>query len=378
MGSIELRDVAKIYPFVETGGLLGRRQRIEQLARQKAMPYVTNEGVIVLQHIDLTIRDGEFLVLLGPSGCGKTTLLRLLSGLETPTVGSVLFDGKDMAGVPPEDRDVAMVFQNYSLYPHFTVFDNIAFPLRNLHIPRQELTETVERMAALLDLSDCLNRLPFQLSGGQVQRVAIARALVRKPRLFLMDEPFSNLDAPMRAALRRMVKRIHTELGTTFVYVTHDQTEALALGERILIMKDGCVLQDGTPAQIYTGPNCVDAALALGTPPMNLFPDLPSEDGFVTLLGVRVPLPEGVNGPVSVGIRPVHIQPAADGTPVRIETVEELGSERVLHLSAEGRTFLAVIPTEPGKTFLRGDRISVTFDPARVCLFDGDGAALFH
>lgn len=194
MGSIELRDVAKIYPFVETGGLLGRRQRIEQLARQKAMPYVTNEGVIVLQHIDLTIRDGEFLVLLGPSGCGKTTLLRLLSGLETPTVGSVLFDGKDMAGVPPEDRDVAMVFQNYSLYPHFTVFDNIAFPLRNLHIPRQELTETVERMAALLDLSDCLNRLPFQLSGGQVQRVAIARALVRKPRLFLMDEPFSNLD----------------------------------------------------------------------------------------------------------------------------------------------------------------------------------------
>ena len=134
MGSIELRNVAKIYPFVETGGLLGRRQRIEQLARQKAMPYVSNEGVIVLQHIDLTIRDGEFLVLLGPSGCGKTTLLRLLSGLETPTVGSVLFDGKDMAGVPPEDRDVAMVFQNYSLYPHFTVFDNIAFPLRNLHI----------------------------------------------------------------------------------------------------------------------------------------------------------------------------------------------------------------------------------------------------
>ena len=182
MGSIELRDVAKIYPFVETGGLLGRRQRIEQLARQKAMPYVSNEGVIVLQHIDLTIRDGEFLVLLGPSGCGKTTLLRLLSGLEAPTVGSVLFDGKDMAGVPPEDRDVAMVFQNYSLYPHFTVFDNIAFPLRNLHIPRQELTETVERMAALLDLSDCLNRLPFQLSGGQVPRVAIARALVRKPR----------------------------------------------------------------------------------------------------------------------------------------------------------------------------------------------------
>ena len=167
-------------------------------------------------------------------------------------------------------------------------------------------------------------------------------------------------------------------MGTTFVYVTHDQTEALALGERILVMKDGCVLQDGTPAQIYTGPNCVDAALALGTPPMNLFPDLPSEDGFVTLLGVRVPLPEGVNRPVTVGIRPVHIQPAANGTPVRIETVEELGSERVLHLSAEGRTFLAVIPTEPGKTLLRGDMLPVTFDPARVCLFDGDGAALFR
>lgn len=376
MGSIELRDVAKIYPFVETRGLLGRRQRMEQLARQKAMPHVTNEGVIVLQHIDLTIRDGEFLVLLGPSGCGKTTLLRLLSGLETPTVGSVLFDGRDMAGVPPEDRDVAMVFQNYSLYPHFTVFDNIAFPLRNLHIPRQELTGTVERMAALLDLSDCLDRLPFQLSGGQVQRVAIARALVRRPRLFLMDEPFSNLDAPMRAALRRMVKRVHTELGTAFVYVTHDQTEALALGERILVLKDGCVLQDGTPAQIYTGPSCVDAALALGTPPMNLFPDLTIDHGAVSFLGVRVPLPDGYAGPVTVGIRPVHIQPAAHGTPARIEAVEELGSERVLHLSAEGRTFLAVIPAEPGKTLLRGSLLPVTFDPARVCLFDGNGAAL--
>ena len=195
------------------------------------------------------------------------------------------------------------------------------------------------------------------------------------PPMLILDEATSSIDT--RTELRIQAAFARMMHGRTSFIVAH-RLSTIREADVILVMKDGCVLQDGTPAQIYTGPNCVDAALALGTPPMNLFPDLPSEDGFVTLLGVRVPLPEGVNRPVTVGIRPVHIQPAADGTPVRIETVEELGSERVLHLSAEGRTFLAVIPTEPGKTLLRGDMLPVTFDPARVCLFDGDGAALFR
>ena len=371
MGAIELKEILKIFPYTQVRGLFGRKKKQELLEKQRAMPYTTNEGVVVLQHINATIRDGEFVVLLGPSGCGKTTLLRIIAGLEEPSLGRVFFDGADVTNVPPEDRDVAMVFQNYSLYPHLTVFDNIAFTLRTQHVPREQLQKTVEEMGELLGISECMDRLPSQLSGGQLQRVAIARALVRKPRVFLLDEPFSNLDAQLRASLRQLVKKIHAALGTTFIYVTHDQQEAILLGQRILVMRDGIVLQDGTPTQIYNTPADLDCALALGAPQMNILPVTETEPGVTQLLGSRLSVPVGTK---YVGIRPVHVLLAEDGIPVRVEYTEQLGSETVLHLRWDDRTFTAV--TENQHTFPRGEQVTVRPDPRRLHFFDKDGKRL--
>ena len=371
MSSIELKEVLKIYPFTRVKGIFGRKKRQALLEKQKAMPYVTNEGVVVLQHINVTIEDGEFVVLLGPSGCGKTTLLRIIAGLEIPTLGEVILDGRDAALVPPENRDVAMVFQNYALYPHLSVYDNIAFTLRTQHMPREQIEKAVTEMAALLGISECMDRLPSQLSGGQLQRVAIARALVRRPKLFLMDEPFSNLDAQLRASLRGLVKRIHAALGTTFVYVTHDPQEALLMGQRILVMRDGLIVQDGTPGEVYNHPADIHCALALGSPQMNLFSGLDTKDGKTELLGIPLDAPAGTE---YVGIRPVHVQLAEDGIPVRVEFAEQLGSETVLHLSAGQRSFTAV--TEIQRTFHRGQQITVRLDPRRLHFFDRDGKRL--
>ena len=328
MGTIELKEVLKIFPFTEVKGVFNRKKKQALLEKQRAMPYTTNEGVVVLQHVNVTIADGEFVVILGPSGCGKTTMLRIIAGLEDPTLGEVYFDGLDVTHLPPEDRDVAMVFQNYSLYPHLTVFDNIAFTLRTQHMPREQLNKTVLEMAELLGIAECLERLPSQLSGGQLQRVAIARALVRKPRVFLLDEPFSNLDAQLRASLRQLVKKIHAALGTTFIYVTHDQQEAVLLGQRILVMRDGIVLQDGTPAEVYNTPADLDCALALGSPQMNLFPVTEKAPGKVMLLDSCYTVPEGTR---YIGLRPVHVV-LGEGLETAVEYTEQLGSETVLHL----------------------------------------------
>ena len=305
MGTIELQEILKIFPYAQVKGVFSRKKKQELLEKQHSMPYTTNEGVVVLQHVNVTIEDGEFVVLLGPSGCGKTTLLRIIAGLEDPTLGAVYFSGQDVTHLPPEDRDVAMVFQNYSLYPHLSVFDNIAFTLRTQHMPRVQMNKTVLEMGELLRISECMDRLPSQLSGGQLQRVAIARALVRKPKLFLLDEPFSNLDAQLRASLRQLVKKIHATLGTTFIYVTHDQQEALLMGQRILVMRDGIIVQDGTPGEIYNHPADIHCALTLGSPQMNLFSDLEEKDGKISLMNVVIDAPEGT---VHVGIRPVHVQ----------------------------------------------------------------------
>ncbi|MBP3520344.1 MAG: ATP-binding cassette domain-containing protein [Oscillospiraceae bacterium] len=246
---IELKELVKIYPFVKVGIFDRKRQR-EALEKQRAMPYLTNEGVIAVQHINLSIPAGSFVSILGPSGCGKTTLLRMLSGLEKPSAGEVWFGDRLMNGLPPEEWNAAMVFQSYNLYPHLTVFDNIAFPLRSLHMPREELEETVTGAAELLQIDHLLDRLPGDLSGGEQQRTAIGRAIVRKPDLFLLDEPFSNLDAPMRSALGAAIKRLHASLGATFLYVTHDEREAVSLGERILVMEEGKLVRD-VPAGEY-------------------------------------------------------------------------------------------------------------------------------
>lgn len=367
MGRIELKDILKIFPYTEVKGLVGRKKKRELLEKQRAMPYTTNEGVVVLQHIDVSIENGEFVVLLGPSGCGKTTLLRIIAGLEEPTLGSVSFDGADVTHLPPEERDIAMVFQNYSLYPHLSVYDNIAFTLRTQHMPREELNQTVLEMGELLGISECMDRLPSQLSGGQLQRVAIARALVRKPKVFLLDEPFSNLDVQLRASLRQLVKKIHSSLGTTFIYVTHDQQEAVLLGQRILVMRDGIILQDGTPSQIYNEPADLDCALALGVPTMNILPVTETERGRVSLLGSTYAVPVGT---CYIGIRPVQVQ-LGTGVDTKVEYTEQLGSETVLHLQCENENLTAV--TDEPFAFRRGQTVQIQLDSNRFHYFDEQG-----
>lgn len=373
MLKIELKEILKIFPFTEVKGVIGRKKKQELLQKQKAMPYTTNEGVVVLQHVNAVIEPGEFVVLLGPSGCGKTTLLRIIAGLEEPTLGEVLFDDVCVNSVMPEDRDIAMVFQNYSLYPHLTVFDNIAFTLRTQHMPREELERTVTEMARLLGIEEYLQRLPSELSGGQLQRVGIARALVRKPKIFLMDEPFSNLDAQLRANLRRLVKSIHTSLNSTFIYVTHDQTEALSLGQRIIVMRDGKIVQDGTPAQIYNYPVNTYVAETVGSPQMNLLADIPVKSGIANLFGKEIALPGTGDGSVTIGIRPVHIERSSQGIPATVSYAEPLGSETIVHLTVGDRNLDALFETGQGEMFLRGQEIQIDFSSQRLHFFDADG-----
>ena len=379
MTEIELSDVLKIYPYAKVSGVFSRKKKAALLAQQRAMPYTTNEGVIALQHVSAKIAPGEFVVLLGPSGCGKTTLIRLIAGLDEPTLGEVRFDGKCVNALPPEERDVAMVFQNYSLYPHLNVYDNIAFPLRTAHMPAEELDAAVKRMARQLGIEKCLKRLPSELSGGQNQRVAIARALVRRPKLFLLDEPFSNLDAPLRAGLRQTLKRLHEALGTTFIYVTHDQYEALSLATRILVMHDGFVVQDGTPAEVYNRPVNQWVAAFVGAPQMNFFWDLPVRGGAVELLGRRVTLSAaqlaalGGEETVTAGLRPVHLLLSDDGAAsASVRHVETLGAECVVHLDCDGRELTAVTEQGAGQ-LVRSQRVRLSLLTEKLHFFRADG-----
>lgn len=385
MTQLALKNLVKVYPFAKVSGLLGRRKALAQLEEQKNKPYTTNEGVLAIRDVNLEIEEGEFLVLLGASGSGKSTLLRMIAGLEEVTAGEVVMDGRVINDLPPEDRDMAMVFQNYSLYPHFTVYDNIAFPLRNVHMPREELDATVRETARLLGLESQLQKRPSELSGGQRQRVAIGRAIVRKPRLFLMDEPFSNLDAPMRQTLRTLVKKLHRELGTTFLYVTHDQTEALALGSRIAVMRDGMIEQVGTAQEIYSRPANRFVASFVGQPAMNFLENVPlSFDGNwrVEVFGKKYTLPDSVCGSfsahwagrkVTLGIRPVNIRIHGGGHSATVEFTEPLGTETVVHLEAGGQKLRAVIPEDPqAARITRGQTVTVEFDPSRFHIFPAE------
>lgn len=252
MADIELDNLVKIYPFQPVKGLLHRRRQRALLAQQQSMPYVTNEGVVVLQKVSATIRQGEFVVLLGPSGCGKTTLLRLIAGLDEPTLGQIRFDGADVRGVPPEDRDVAMVFQSYSLYPHMTVLDNICFPLRTAHIPRRQLEEQAREMARLLDMEPWLNRLPGELSGGQQQRVLLARALCATRKMLLLDEPVSGLDPRVTAEMYGLIETLNREEGITVMMISHDISAALKYASHILHIGDSVFF--GTKADYLQSP----------------------------------------------------------------------------------------------------------------------------
>jgi multiple sugar transport system ATP-binding protein len=290
--------------------------------------------------LDLTIADGEFVVLVGPSGSGKTTALRMLAGLEEIDAGSVVIDGRDVSDDPPKRRDVAMVFQNYALYPYLTVEANIGFPLRMAKVPRAQRDARVREVAELLELTPFLERKPGQLSGGQRQRVAMGRALVRQPRVFLMDEPLSNLDAKLRVQMRADIAELQGRLGVTTVYVTHDQAEAMTLGHRVAVLKDGRLQQCDTPRALFDRPVNTFVAGFVGSPAMNLCRVPLGDDGSITFGGRTIELPTGArsaNGRpgVIVGVWPEVLELGAEGLPATVEAIEELGSDAFLFCGAE-------------------------------------------
>jgi len=322
----------------------------------------------ILAGIDLALADGEMLVIVGASGCGKSTLLRLVAGLETPSDGRIVLDGRDITQLDPAGRDIAMVFQNYALYPHMSVFDNMAYALRIRGLSRTEIATQVQATAELLGIGALLARKPRQLSGGQRQRVAMGRAIVRQPKLFLFDEPLSNLDAKLRVQMRAEIRRLQRRLGVTSLYVTHDQVEAMTLGDRLLVLEGGRAVQLATPMEVFARPADVYVAGFIGAPAMNFLAAtlLP---GAVRLAGGQViPLPAaGLAGPVTLGIRPEHVSLAEDGIPLAVELVEPLGSETLVHgRMADGTALLAKLPGAAPV----GDRVTVALAPDALHLFD--------
>ncbi len=325
----------------------------------------------IIKGVDLEIKKGEFIVFVGPSGCGKSTLLRLIAGLEPITSGSLLLDGKDITHTPSGKRDLAMVFQSYALYPHMSVYDNMSFALKLANVPKDEIRRKVDHAAKQLNLTPYLDRTPKELSGGQRQRVAIGRAIVRAPKVFLFDEPLSNLDAALRGNTRVEIHKLHVALGATTIYVTHDQVEAMTLADRVVVLKDGLIEQVGSPLELYDHPANQFVAQFIGMPSMNMvaanaIPSFSSQtrgqlpgDGF---LGVR---PEGLR---------VHPGQDAAGVPGRVDLVEALGADTLIHVDVDG---VQLIARQNERTALRvGDAVAVELDPSVLHLFNRDGRAI--
>ena len=311
----------------------------------------------VLHGVSVDIADGEFVVLVGPSGCGKSTLLRMLAGLENITGGEIAIGGRVVNTVPPKDRDIAMVFQNYALYPHMTVFDNMAFSMKLAKASKEVMQTEVQRAAKILGLEQLLDRYPRQLSGGQRQRVAMGRAIVRDPQVFLFDEPLSNLDAKLRVQMRSEIKELHQRLRVTTVYVTHDQIEAMTMADKIVVMELGHIRQAGPPLELYDRPANTFVAGFIGSPAMNLLDGRIENGAFMTPDGTSWPLPpaqEARPGPAVYGIRPEHFRLAGDGMPARVTLVEPMGSETMVMMRI-GETpvngvFRERISAKPGET----------------------------
>ena len=339
-------------------------------------------GVAAVKALSLTVADGEFLVLVGPSGCGKTTTLRMIAGLETPDAGEIRIGGRVVNDVPPKERDIAMVFQSYALYPHMTVFENMAFGLRLRGTPRAEVEGRVQETARLLGMEALLDRRPRELSGGERQRVAVGRAIVRRPAAFLLDEPLSNLDARLRVEMRAELGRLHRRLGSTMVYVTHDQVEAMTLGGRIAVMNKGVAHQVAPPLEVYDRPADRFVAGFIGSPPMNLLEGALAREGERTVFrrgGLQLALPPEMAvrsvSAVVLGVRPEHVRFATGGvataavaTPARINAVELLGDQKIGHLLVGADAIVAKwdahVPVVVGETIL------VAFDLGRAHLFD--------
>jgi multiple sugar transport system ATP-binding protein len=361
-------------------------------------------GVVAVDDVSLEIADGEFLVLVGPSGCGKSTLLRMIAGLEEVTAGSIWIGDRDVTDLAPRDRDVAMVFQSYALYPHMTVRENLGYGLKTRRTPKAETATRVNEVAAMLGLTDLLERRPAQLSGGQRQRVAMGRAIVRKPKAFLLDEPLSNLDAKLRVGMRASLAQLHRQLGTTTVYVTHDQVEAMTLGQRVAVLRDGHILQCDSPQRLYAEPRDLFVAAFIGSPAMNLV-EAAVEGDSIVFGQYSVPLAPGRRPPAGVaklilGIRPESFEDAvfASGLPtidVGVEVLEELGSDahvffrvdaapitaEILEaaagdgalLTTDGALFTSRVDTRTSARV--GGRLELAVDPARFQFFDGETGA---
>ena len=341
--------------------------------------------VKIIHGVDLDIPNGEFVVFVGPSGCGKSTLLRMIAGLEEITSGTIAIDGAVVNDIPAADRGLAMVFQSYALYPHMSVYQNMAFGLENMGLPRAEIEKRVGRAATMLRLDDYLQRKPRMLSGGQRQRVAIGRAIVRDPKIFLFDEPLSNLDAELRVAMRKELAALHAEIGGTMVYVTHDQVEAMTLADRIVVLRAGRIEQVGRPLDLYNRPANQFVAGFIGSPKMNLLAGTVTADGRLALAdGIAVPLPQGVTAPagtaMTLGVRPEHFHVVLDGPAdldATITLAEHLGGDTFFSCAVPGLPELTV--HQPGQLMRgRGERLGLRPDPARLHLFGADGLALHH
>ncbi len=353
--------------------------------------------VEVVHDVSIDIKDKEFLVLVGPSGCGKSTALRMVAGLEEPSDGEIFIGDRLVNGVDPKDRDIAMVFQNYALYPHMTVFDNMAFGLKLRHFPKNEITKRVEDAANILGLDQLLKRKPKELSGGQRQRVALGRAIVREAQVFLMDEPLSNLDAKLRVATRAEIIKLHQRIQTTVVYVTHDQVEAMTMGDRIAVLNGGIIQQLGSPQELYDHPSNLFVAGFIGSPAMNFFPgakvSIEGDATNIVLEGVgKVNVPplytdlarSSVNKKLTFGIRPAHLEDAqiagANGTSsfinATVDVVENLGNELQVYFNTGGQNAVATLSARSRVN--AGDKVRLHVDSSQIHLFDSDtGLSIF-
>ena len=375
MASVQLKNIKKVYPYISGEDKKKNKKKNADEPEKKINLQITDEGVVAVQQFSLDIKDKEFIVLVGPSGCGKSTTLRMVAGLEEISGGELIIDGKVMNDVAPKDRDIAMVFQNYALYPHMTVYENMAFSLKLRHTAKDEIDKKVREAARILDITQYLERKPKALSGGQRQRVAIGRAIVRAPKVMLMDEPLSNLDAKLRNEMRAEIIKLRQRIDTTFMYVTHDQTEAMTLGDRIVIMRDGYIQQIGTPQEVFNHPANLFVAGFIGMPVMNFFDAELKREGnnyFVELSGVKVQLDEKKTArllknnvqsqPITLGVRPEHTHVSDTGVPAKVDVSEMMGSSVHLHVNADGRDVIIIVPTlDMENNYNYGDLVHFTF-----------------
>ena len=381
MAEVVLKNIKKIYPLAEQKkGLFGKKKK--ESAKKPTNLQITDEGVVAVQDFNIDIKDKEFIVLVGPSGCGKSTTLRMIAGLEDISDGELYIDDKLCNDIEPKDRDIAMVFQSYALYPHLSVYDNIAFPLKIKKLPKEEIDKKVKEAAETLDITQYLDRKPKNLSGGQRQRVAIGRAIVRNPKVLLMDEPLSNLDAKLRNQMRAEIIKLRKKIDTTFIYVTHDQVEAMTLGDRIVVMKDGFVQQIGTPQEVFDHPRNLFVSGFIGTPQMNYFDaKLLEKDGKYLVLvddqefelsnekQNRLKQKGVKSQDIILGVRPDHMVLSDKGIKAKVDVSELMGSSVHLHVNALGRDVIAIVPTEGRKVELAGQEIHLSFSGNVANLF---------